>query len=188
MVLHRLVISQLSQRCLHRQLPRLRSLSNLSPPPPPQFSQNISARLVEALPDKVQPYAYLARIDKPAGSWLLYWPCAWSITMAAAHGLTSPSHSLYMLALFGSGAVIMRGAGCTINDLWDKDLDRAVERTQGRPLASGMLSQRQAMGFLAVQLSAGLLVLMQLNTYRFVELIIVDELMVVLCWVRDQCC
>ena len=63
----------------------------------------------------------------------------------------------------------MRGAGCTINDLWDRDLDRAVVRTQERPLASGILSQRQAMGFLAVQLSAGLLVLMQLNTYRFVE-------------------
>jgi 4-hydroxybenzoate polyprenyltransferase len=69
------------------------------------------------------------------------------------------------LALFGAGSVLLRGAGCTINDLWDKDYDRQVERTKTRPLASGALSTKQALGFLALQLSLGLLILLQLNDY-----------------------
>jgi 4-hydroxybenzoate polyprenyltransferase len=70
-----------------------------------------------------------------------------------------------MLALFGVGALIMRGAGCTINDLWDKDFDGQVQRTRDRPLASGQLSKRQAIAFLGLQLSTGLAVLTQLNWY-----------------------
>ena len=63
-------------------------------------------------------------------------------------------------------AVVMRGAGCTINDLWDRDVDRRVDRTRGRPLAAGQLTTRQALGFLGLQLSVGLAVLTQLNSYR----------------------
>lgn len=70
-----------------------------------------------------------------------------------------------MLALFGTGAVLLRGAGCTINDLWDRDLDRQVERTKHRPLAAGLITPLQAIAFLGAQLSAGLCILLQLNTY-----------------------
>jgi 4-hydroxybenzoate polyprenyltransferase len=73
-----------------------------------------------------------------------------------------------LLALFGTGAVIMRGAGCTINDLWDKDFDKQVERTNQRPLAAGTINYPQAWKFLALQLSAGLGVLCQLNMYSII--------------------
>lgn len=96
------------------------------------------------------------------GTWLLAWPCFWSIALAAPPGAAS---DLRMLALFGTGAVLLRGAGCTINDLWDRDLDGQVARTRRRPLAAGLLTPRQAVAFLGLQLSAGLAILLQLNTY-----------------------
>jgi len=105
------------------------------------------------------------RIDKPIGTMLLYWPCAWAITMAStavAAPLTTP---LWYMALFGVGAMIMRGAGCTINDMWDMKIDRAVDRTKLRPLAAGDVTPFQALCFLGVQLSAGLAILTQLNLY-----------------------
>ncbi|KAG0254076.1 Para-hydroxybenzoate--polyprenyltransferase, mitochondrial precursor (PHB:polyprenyltransferase) [Actinomortierella ambigua] len=117
------------------------------------------------MPPSVQPYLYLTRIDKPIGTWLLYWPCAWSITMASYSAQLPLSSTLYTMALFGTGAVIMRGAGCTINDMWDRDIDKKVERTKVRPLASGAVTPKQAIAFLGLQLSAGLAVLTQLNMY-----------------------
>lgn len=78
-----------------------------------------------------------------AGTWLLAWPCFWSIAAAAPPGSLP---DLQLLALFGTGAVLLRGAGCTVNDLWDRDLDRQVERTKSRPLASGALSVPQGIG------------------------------------------
>lgn len=78
-----------------------------------------------------------------AGTWLLAWPCFWSIAAAAPAGSLPDPH---LLALFGTGAVLLRGAGCTVNDLWDRDLDRQVERTKSRPLASGALSVPQGIG------------------------------------------
>ncbi|XP_055375037.1 4-hydroxybenzoate polyprenyltransferase, mitochondrial [Condylostylus longicornis] len=110
----------------------------------------------------LKPYVQLMRLDKPIGAWLLYWPCTWSIALSAA-----PGHwpDFYMLALFGTGALIMRGAGCTINDLWDKDIDSRVERTKLRPLASGAIKPFDAIVFLSAQLSIGLLVLLQLNLH-----------------------
>jgi 4-hydroxybenzoate polyprenyltransferase len=113
------------------------------------------------LPSYLQPYARLARIDKPIGTWLLLWPCFWSTALAnAAAPGTLPDPSL--LALFGVGAFAMRGAGCTVNDLWDRDVDRKVSRTASRPLASGDVSVPGAVAFLAAQLSAGLAVLLSL--------------------------
>lgn len=94
------------------------------------------------------------------GSWLLFWPCAWSIALSSAPG-TLPD--ITALALFGIGAFIMRGAGCTINDMWDKDIDAKVERTKNRPLVNRQISQLDALVFLSGQLSVGLMVLMQLN-------------------------
>ncbi|XP_033218543.1 4-hydroxybenzoate polyprenyltransferase, mitochondrial isoform X2 [Belonocnema kinseyi] len=95
-------------------------------------------------------------------SWLLFWPCGWSIAMAAPVGSLP---DLKMLALFGLGAFVMRGAGCTINDLWDQDIDKKVARTKDRPLVTGEVTPFQAFTFLGGQLSLGLLILLQLNWY-----------------------
>ncbi|CAH1993891.1 unnamed protein product [Acanthoscelides obtectus] len=122
--------------------------------------KTIAVRLVNGAPKCVQPYMSLMRMDKPIGSWLLFWPCSWSIASAAAPG-TLPG--LYMLGLFGVGSFVMRGAGCTINDIWDRDIDAKVERTKNRPLVNGDISIKQALAFLAGQLSIGLAILLQLN-------------------------
>jgi len=90
---------------------------------------------------------------------------AWSISMASYHAQLPISQLLQMLGLFGIGALVMRGAGCTINDMWDSQIDKLVERTQLRPLASGEITQFEALSFLGIQLSAGLAVLTQLNWY-----------------------
>jgi 4-hydroxybenzoate polyprenyltransferase len=110
------------------------------------------------LPESWIPYALLMRLDRPIGSWLLFLPGLWAFA-AAAPGW---GRGLWLTLLFGLGAVVMRGAGCVVNDLWDRDLDRRVERTTGRPLASGAVSPRQALAFLAALLLVGLLVLLQL--------------------------
>ncbi|KAF5392689.1 hypothetical protein D9757_000981 [Collybiopsis confluens] len=120
---------------------------------------------VEHLPARMRPYMYLTRIDKPIGTLLLFYPCAWSITMASYALQTPITTPLTYLSLFGIGAIVMRGAGCTINDMWDRNLDKEVARTRERPLARGDITQRQALVFLAGQLSVGLAVLLQLNWY-----------------------
>ena len=116
----------------------------------------------------IRPYLELARLDRPIGSWLLYMPCTWSITLASQYIAAPPSVLLTNLALFGIGSVVMRGAGCTINDMWDASLDAKVDRTRSRPLAAGALTYRQATGFLALQLAVGLGVLVNLNYYSIV--------------------
>jgi 4-hydroxybenzoate polyprenyltransferase len=110
------------------------------------------------LPSALIPYALLMRLDRPIGSWLLFLPGLWAFAAAAP----SWGRGLWLTLLFGVGAVVMRGAGCVVNDLWDRDLDRQVERTQGRPLASGAVSSRQALAFLAALLVLGLVILLQL--------------------------
>ncbi|XP_058812266.1 4-hydroxybenzoate polyprenyltransferase, mitochondrial [Topomyia yanbarensis] len=134
-----------------------------------EFSSQVSVKENEpkGLLQKLvkNPYARLMRIDRPIGSWLLFWPCGWSIALSAQAGCWPDP---LMLALFGTGAFIMRGAGCTINDMWDKDIDAKVARTKGRPLVSGQLSQSDAWVFLSAQLGFGLLILLQLNWYSIV--------------------
>ncbi|XP_050372504.1 4-hydroxybenzoate polyprenyltransferase, mitochondrial-like [Argentina anserina] len=117
------------------------------------------------LPKLARPYAKLARLDKPIGTWLLAWPCMWSITLAA-----SPGHipDFKMLTLFGCGALLLRGAGCTVNDLLDRDIDTMVERTKSRPVASGLLTPFEGLCFLGFQLLLGLGILLQLNNYSCV--------------------
>ena len=83
------------------------------------------ASWVESLPTNVKPYFYLMRADKPIGTWLLLWPCCWSIAVAAQPG-QFPDFAL--MALFATGAFVMRGAGCTINDMWDRDIDKQVSQ------------------------------------------------------------
>jgi len=111
-----------------------------------------------------RPYLRLARLDRPIGSWLLLIPCWWSAGLAAiaTHaGLPSLGH----LALFFVGAFAMRGAGCTWNDIVDRDLDGSVERTRSRPIPSGQVSLAQAAAFLLVQTLVGLAVLLQFNGF-----------------------
>jgi 4-hydroxybenzoate polyprenyl transferase len=97
-------------------------------------------------------------MDKPIGSWLLFLPGAWSIALAGTSWT-----NLELIGLFAMGTILMRGAGCTINDLWDRDFDRRVQRTKTRPIASGEITPRQAMLWTGVQLSLSFLILIQLN-------------------------
>lgn len=114
------------------------------------------------MPQAAWPYLSLMRLDRPIGTWLLLLPGWWAIVMEA-RGLTHMTvYHFYLMALFAVGSVIMRGAGCVVNDLWDRDLDRSVERTKNRPLASGQVSVKQALGFTAALLIVGLLILVQL--------------------------
>jgi 4-hydroxybenzoate polyprenyltransferase len=101
----------------------------------------------------------LARLDRPIGTWLLFLPGLWGILLS---GLP-PAEAFRLIVLFGVGSLVMRAAGCVVNDLWDRDIDRRVVRTAARPLASGALRPRQALVFLAVLLAVGLLILLQLN-------------------------
>jgi 4-hydroxybenzoate polyprenyltransferase len=114
---------------------------------------------VARMPSGWRPYLLLARLDRPIGVWLLFLPGLWGILLAGAPA----GQSAWLLALFAVGSVAMRAAGCVVNDLWDRDIDRQVARTAGRPLASGALRARHALVFLAVLLLAGLAVLLQLN-------------------------
>jgi len=112
--------------------------------------------LIGALPRGLRPYASLMRIDRPIGTWLLYWPCAWSVALAGVQA------NWLLFAWLLLGAFAMRSAGCVYNDVIDRDLDQRVERTRLRPLASGRVSVRAALA-LAISLSLiGLVVLLQL--------------------------
>lgn len=115
---------------------------------------------VKHLPPAWRPYALLGRFDRPIGAWLLFLPGLWSILLARAPW----RETVLLVALFFVGSFLMRGAGCVVNDMWDRDLDRQVTRTAGRPLASGALRMRQAAAFLAALLGISLLILLQLNT------------------------
>src|SRR5579863_4487084 len=111
-----------------------------------------------------RPYLRLARLDRPIGSWLLLMPCWWSCALAAiAAGNVTPR--LSHIALFFIGAFAMRGAGCTWNDIVDRDLDRSVERTRSRPIPSGQVSVVQAAVFLVLQALIGFLVLISFNAF-----------------------
>jgi 4-hydroxybenzoate polyprenyltransferase len=114
-----------------------------------------------------RPYLRLSRLDRPIGSWLLLMPCWWSAALAA--GVTHSVGQLpQIIVLFFIGAFIMRGAGCTWNDITDRDLDARVERTRSRPIPAGQVSVRQAAVFLIVQALIGLMVLLQFNRFAVV--------------------
>jgi 4-hydroxybenzoate polyprenyltransferase len=115
-------------------------------------------------PSWSRPYLRLARFDRPIGSWLLLMPCWWSAALAS--GVARDSSQLpLVIALFFVGAFVMRGAGCTWNDITDRDLDGKVERTRSRPIPAGQVSVPQALAFLIAQALIGLLVLVQFNRF-----------------------
>jgi 4-hydroxybenzoate polyprenyltransferase len=117
---------------------------------------DIRPDIVSRLPVWCRPYALLSRWDRPIGTWLLLLPCWWALCLAP--GIPS----LWLVGLFGIGSVIMRGAGCTLNDILDRNLDAKVERTRGRPLPSGAVTLFEAVLWLALQLLAGLGILLLL--------------------------
>jgi len=114
------------------------------------------------LPARLRPYARLARLDRPIGIWLLLFPCWWSIALAAGPD-TYYWPNPWLFLLFALGAVTMRGAGCTLNDILDRDIDAKVERTRNRPLPSGAVGVKSALAFLILQLLLGAAILFTLN-------------------------
>src|SRR3979411_1024641 len=134
--------------------------------------RDVSARVADATgnwvdtraPSWSRPYLRLSRFDRPIGSWLLLMPCWWSAALAA--GLARDTSQLWpVIVLFFVGAFVMRGAGCTWNDITDRDLDAMVERTRSRPIPAGQVSVKQAFAFLVAQALIGLAVLLQFNRF-----------------------
>ena len=114
---------------------------------------------IARLPRAWLPFLLVARLDRPIGTWLLLLPGLWGILLVRA----PVGQTVRLVVLFAVGSLVMRAAGCVVNDLWDRDIDRKVARTALRPLASGALRPRAAMVFLGVLLLVGLAVLLQLN-------------------------
>jgi 4-hydroxybenzoate polyprenyltransferase len=112
---------------------------------------------IGALPPRIRPYASLMRLDRPIGSWLLYWPCAWSVALAGVGGRWD------LFLWLGLGAFAMRSAGCVYNDIVDRDLDRRIERTRLRPLASGRVSPTSAWLLIGILCLVGLIVILELK-------------------------
>jgi 4-hydroxybenzoate polyprenyltransferase len=125
---------------------------------------------IDRLPPRAQAYLRLMRLDRPIGVWLLYWPCVYGLVLGAMAddrpftGL----RDLFFLVLFALGAIVMRGAGCTFNDIVDRDIDAKVARTRGRPIPSGAVSVGEALVFLGLQCIAGLGILLMLNPLSIV--------------------
>jgi len=138
----------------------------------------------QRLPLSIRPYILLGRFDRPIGIWLLLLPGWWAIALASDH----LGNDLGLFILFAIGATVMRAAGCTINDIWDRDLDAKVIRTQNRPLANGSLTLRQAILFLAVLCLIGLNILLQFNAltialgFAVIPLIAIYPLMKRITW------
>src|ERR1700761_1843299 len=128
---------------------------------------------VARLPRSWLPYLLLARVDRPIGIWLLFLPGLWGILLARP----LCADAIRLIVLFAVGSLFRPGSGCVVNDLWDRDIDRKVARTAGRPLASGALRPRHALMFLAALLLAGLAILLQLN--RMSQLLGVASLLLV---------
>lgn len=125
--------------------------------------------LISKLPASWIPYAELVRLDKPTGTYYLYFPCLYSTLMAAplATPMASISDVVWYAGLFFAGSLVMRGAGCTINDLWDRKLDQHVERTKFRPIARGAISPPKAIVYLGFQMLAGLGILLSFPSQCF---------------------
>jgi len=122
---------------------------------------------VDKTPEALRPYLRLMRLDRPTGTWLLFWPCVFGLILGAiaSERQFAGWHDLTLLILFGIGSLAMRGAGCTYNDIVDREIDARVARTRGRPIPSGAVTLRDAWLFLIAQCLVGLAVLLQLNRF-----------------------
>ncbi len=121
---------------------------------------------VDRMPAGTRPYLRLMRLDRPIGSWLLFWPCVFGLALGAAlegRPFLASRADWGLLVLFGLGTIVMRGAGCTYNDIVDREFDARVARTRARPIPSGAVSVKQAWVFLAAQCLVGLAILLALN-------------------------
>lgn len=119
--------------------------------------------LFRILPPSAHPFVKLGRFDRPIGTWLLLFPGWWSIVLASGGIINLKANGWFLLVAFGAGALLMRGAGCVINDIWDIKIDAHVTRTRERPLAAGDLSKKQALTFLAALLAASFCILLTLT-------------------------
>jgi 4-hydroxybenzoate polyprenyltransferase len=119
------------------------------------------------MPPRLRPWLQLMRLDRPVGTWLLFWPCVFGLLLGAAADERRflDWRDIYYVLLFGVGAVVMRGAGCTFNDIVDRDIDAAVARTRGRPIPSGAVSAKQAAALLVLLCLIGLSILIQFNWF-----------------------
>ncbi len=121
---------------------------------------------IDHLPKALVAYAHLARLDRPIGTWLLLFPCWWAMALAGPGGET-PLTLAAFAALFALGSIVMRGAGCTYNDIVDRDIDALVARTRLRPIPSGAVTVKGAWGFLGAQLLIGVAILAAFNALTF---------------------
>src|SRR5262249_25094198 len=130
----------------------------------------VASSMVARAPERVRPYLQLMRLDRPIGAWLLFWPCAMGLVLGAIADSRPFTgwHDVWLLLLFAIGAIVMRGAGCTWNDIVDRDIDAKVARTRGRPIPSGAVRLRDAWLFLLAQGVIGLLILIQLNAFSII--------------------
>ncbi len=137
---------------------------NLSPQVP---ADAVPRNWVEIAPRRIRPYLQLMRLDRPIGTWLLFWPCVCGLALGAmADERTFTAwRDFYYVALFGLGAVVMRGAGCAFNDIVDRKFDAQVARTRGRPIPSGAVSVTAAVIFTGLLALVGLVILLQLNRF-----------------------
>ncbi len=141
--------------------------------PPDTALPDAAGNWADRLPASWRPYARLARWDRPIGWQLLMWPCWWSVmlawpTLERAGALPGWGQIVWHLVLFALGAIAMRGAGCTYNDIVDRDLDAKVARTAARPIASGRIRARSAAVFAALQALVGLVVVLQFDAFTIV--------------------
>jgi 4-hydroxybenzoate polyprenyltransferase len=134
-------------------------MTDIDSPPATHTDISSDGWIDRRMPHWSRPYFKLARLDRPTGIWLLLLPCWWAIALASPTAATG----IGMTVLFTIGAIVMRGAGCTVNDIIDRKIDAQVERTRGRPLPSGQIGLFGALVFLALLLLLGLGVLVQLN-------------------------
>jgi 4-hydroxybenzoate polyprenyltransferase len=119
------------------------------------------------LPAPTRPYVRLARFDRPIGTWLVLFPCWWSLALSTINW-ANIEIILHLFLMFGLGAIIMRGAGCCLNDIADRNLDGGVARTKDRPLPAGLINVKQASSFMVFLGSLGLIVLLQFNYFAII--------------------
>ncbi len=142
------------------------------------FTDMRQLQWIENLPERYRPYVYLARLDRPIGIWLLLLPCFWSMALAYGAAGVFSFRAIWLAILFTLGAIVMRSAGCVINDLWDRKIDALIERTAVRPIASGEISIAGAIVFLSALLFGGFCILIMMNGTVILQGLLVIPLIV----------